>query len=79
MEHFLPALDHTEELEEMDRYEETQLKGILAGPGSTQVVLPSKPPPLGDSDFRVEDACGGARLSCTFAAPEGNCASRRDP
>src|ERR1700745_3892635 len=38
MEHFLPARDHTEELEEMDRYEETQLEGILAVPGATQIV-----------------------------------------
>src|SRR4051794_21780605 len=38
MEHFLPARDHTEELEEMARYEETQLEGILAVPGATQVV-----------------------------------------
>jgi len=38
MEHFLPARDHTEDLEEMDRYEEAQLEGILAVPGATQVV-----------------------------------------
>ena len=38
MEHFLPARDHTEELEEMDRYEETQLEGILAVPGAAQIV-----------------------------------------
>jgi mannitol-1-/sugar-/sorbitol-6-phosphatase len=38
MEHFLPTRDHTEELEEMERYEETQLEGILAVPGATQVV-----------------------------------------
>ena len=38
MEHFLPALDHTRELEEMNRHEETQLEGILAVPGATQVV-----------------------------------------
>jgi hypothetical protein len=36
-------------------------------------------PLVGDSDFRVEDACRGERLSCGFAAPEGNCACRRDP
>jgi mannitol-1-/sugar-/sorbitol-6-phosphatase len=38
MEHFLPARDHAEELEEMERYEETQLEGILAVPGAAQVV-----------------------------------------
>jgi sugar-phosphatase len=38
MEYFLPARDHTGELEEMDRYEETQLDGILAVPGAAQVV-----------------------------------------
>src|SRR5581483_6506013 len=38
MEHFLPARDHTEELEEMARYEETQIEGILAVPGATRVV-----------------------------------------
>jgi mannitol-1-/sugar-/sorbitol-6-phosphatase len=38
MEHFLPAREHTKELEEMDRYEGTQLEGILAVPGATQVV-----------------------------------------
>src|SRR4051812_15888765 len=32
MEHFLPGQDHTEELAAMDRYEETQLEGILAVP-----------------------------------------------
>ncbi|HEY1215785.1 MAG TPA: HAD-IA family hydrolase, partial [Bryobacteraceae bacterium] len=36
--HFLPTRDHTEELKEMDRYEETQLQGILAVPGATKVV-----------------------------------------
>lgn len=38
MEHFFPERDHTEELEQMDRYEETQLEGILAVPGATQIV-----------------------------------------
>src|SRR5450631_2004127 len=38
MEHFLPARDHTHELEEMAHYEETQLDGIRAVPGATQVV-----------------------------------------
>jgi len=38
MEHFLPGRDHTEELDEMARYEETQLEGILAVPGAMQVV-----------------------------------------
>jgi sugar-phosphatase len=38
MEHFLPMRDHTHELEEMERYEETQLEGILAVPGATQVA-----------------------------------------
>jgi len=38
MEHFLPTRDHSEELEEMDRYEETQLEGILPVPGAMQIV-----------------------------------------
>jgi len=38
MEHFLPGYDHTEELDEMAVYEETELEGILAVPGATQVV-----------------------------------------
>jgi len=67
MEHFLPARDHTEELEEMDRYEETQLEGILAVPGARKLCMRSKPL-VGDRDFRVEEACRGARLSCRLAA-----------
>jgi sugar-phosphatase len=38
MQHFLPALDHSEELEDMSRYEETELEGILAVPGAAQLV-----------------------------------------
>jgi len=38
MEHFFPGRDHTEELEEMARFEETQLQGILAVPGAEQVL-----------------------------------------
>ena len=38
MEHFLPGRNHTEELQEMERYEETQVEGILAVPGATEVV-----------------------------------------
>jgi sugar-phosphatase len=38
MEHFFPARDHTEELKEMEHYEETQLEGIVAVPGAAQVV-----------------------------------------
>jgi mannitol-1-/sugar-/sorbitol-6-phosphatase len=38
LKHFFPARDHTEEREEMDRYEETQLEGILAVPGAMQVL-----------------------------------------
>lgn len=38
MEHFFPKRDHTEELREMEHYEETQLEGILAVPGATQIV-----------------------------------------
>src|SRR5215472_3506070 len=38
MEHFFPARDHTEELKEMERYEEMQLEGIVAVPGAAQVV-----------------------------------------
>lgn len=38
MEHFLPGQNHAEELDEMAHYEETQLEGVLAVPGATQVV-----------------------------------------
>ncbi len=38
MEHFLPGRDHTAELDEMARFEETQLDGIFAVPGAVQVV-----------------------------------------
>jgi sugar-phosphatase len=38
MEHFFPSRDHTEELKEMNHYEETQLEGIVAVPGAAQVV-----------------------------------------
>lgn len=38
MEHFLPARDHTEELNEMGRYEETQLEGILPVPGAKEIL-----------------------------------------
>jgi sugar-phosphatase len=38
MERFFSARDHTEELKEMERYEEMQLEGIVAVPGAAQVV-----------------------------------------
>ena len=38
MEHFLPGQDHAPELYEMNRYEETELEGILPVPGAMQVV-----------------------------------------
>jgi len=38
MEQFLPGQDHTGELEEMTRYEEIEVGGILAIPGAVQVV-----------------------------------------
>ena len=38
MEHFLPGRDHAQELDEMGRYEETELEGIVAVPGAMQVV-----------------------------------------
>ena len=38
MEHFLPGQDHAQEVDEMNRYEETELEGILAVPGAMQVV-----------------------------------------
>jgi mannitol-1-/sugar-/sorbitol-6-phosphatase len=38
MEHFLPGRDHAQELDEMDRHEETDLEGIVAVPGALQVV-----------------------------------------
>ena len=38
VQHFLPGQNHTEELDEMARYEETHLDGIVAVPGATEVV-----------------------------------------
>jgi sugar-phosphatase len=38
MEHFFPSREHTEELKEMEHYEETQMEGIVAVPGAAQVV-----------------------------------------
>lgn len=38
MQHFLPGQNHTQELDEMARHEETQLEGIVAVPGAIQVV-----------------------------------------
>jgi mannitol-1-/sugar-/sorbitol-6-phosphatase len=38
MQHFLPGWNHTKELDEMARYEETELEGILAVPGAMEVV-----------------------------------------
>lgn len=38
LEHFFPERDHTDELEELARYEETRLEGILAVPGAAQVL-----------------------------------------
>lgn len=78
MEHFLPARDHTEELEEMDRYEERQLGAILAVPRATQVVHALQ----NYSWAIVTSACrtlAEAPLSCWVAAPEGHCARGRDP
>jgi mannitol-1-/sugar-/sorbitol-6-phosphatase len=47
MEHFFPARDHTEELEEMGRYEEKQLEGIVAVPGAAQLVRALQNQPWG--------------------------------
>jgi mannitol-1-/sugar-/sorbitol-6-phosphatase len=38
MEQFLPGRNHDEEMDEMARYEETELKGIVAVPGAAQLV-----------------------------------------
>jgi sugar-phosphatase len=38
MEHFFPGRDHTPELEEMARYEETYFDGIVAVPGAIELV-----------------------------------------
>src|SRR4051812_43425603 len=38
MEQFLPGRNHDDDLDEMARYEETELKGIVAVPGAAQVV-----------------------------------------
>jgi mannitol-1-/sugar-/sorbitol-6-phosphatase len=58
MEHFLPARDHTKELEEMERYEETQLEGVLAVPGATQVLhsLQNHPWAIVTSAWRKRDS-----------------------
>src|SRR5579862_8964698 len=38
MNHFLPGQDHAEELEEMARYEEKRVDGVLAVPGAIEIV-----------------------------------------
>jgi sugar-phosphatase len=38
MDHFLPGRDHTAALEEMARYEEAQVEGIVPIPGAKQAV-----------------------------------------
>lgn len=38
LEHFLPGKDHSEELEELSRFEETQTEGILAVPGAADIL-----------------------------------------
>ena len=38
LEHFLPGRDHSEELDELSRFEETQTEGILAVPGAAEVL-----------------------------------------
>ena len=71
MEHFLAARDHTEELKEMEHYEETQLEGILAVPGATQVVDAVK-----DHPWAIVTSAGRAlaeaRHSRGFAPSEGD-------
>ena len=38
LEHFLPGQDHSEELDELSRFEETQTEGILAVPGAAELL-----------------------------------------
>src|SRR5580698_6081674 len=38
LEHFLPGRDHSEELEELAHFEETQTEGILAVAGAVEVL-----------------------------------------
>ena len=38
LEHFLPGQDHSEELDELSRFEETQTEGILAVPGAAEIL-----------------------------------------
>src|SRR5947209_6985121 len=38
LEHFLPGHHHSEELEELAHFEETQTEGILAVPGAVHVL-----------------------------------------
>ena len=38
MEHFLPGREYAQDLDEMERYEETEFEGIVAVPGAMQVV-----------------------------------------
>jgi sugar-phosphatase len=47
MEHFLPSLDHTEDLKEMELYEENQLEGIVAVPGAAEAVRALRNHPWG--------------------------------
>jgi mannitol-1-/sugar-/sorbitol-6-phosphatase len=38
LEHFLPGRDHSEELEELSRFEETETEGIRAVPGAAEIL-----------------------------------------
>jgi mannitol-1-/sugar-/sorbitol-6-phosphatase len=38
LEHFLPGRDHTEEVKELERFEETQTEAIRAVPGAAEVL-----------------------------------------
>jgi sugar-phosphatase len=38
LEHFLPGREHSAELEELSRYEETETEGVLAVPGAAEVL-----------------------------------------
>ncbi len=76
MQHFLPGQDHTQELDEMARYEETELDGILAVPGAKLVVHALRNHPWAIRDLRLEDPRGDAREGGRFTASEGHCGRR---
>jgi mannitol-1-/sugar-/sorbitol-6-phosphatase len=64
MEHFLPARDHTHEVEEMEGCEETQPEGMLAAPGAIDVVHALQNHPWAIGHLRAPEELGVEPKEC---------------